>query len=303
MILRVQQAGYVRSTGYQATEWAVTVPIAVPDGSPPLATSPASYAPLFVVDTSGPREVLRRVATLQDYAQFDRAELDAFEATTAGSGATLFDNARAGDTLRITPLPEHWLQEQAPYDTQDFLVSSVEVTESGSAPQAMPGNKVNFPGRVFAPADVGRWVKLLGFTTQAYNGWSQVVSYEGSVATVSRSVTTSETGGSWNFYCVKIDPQLSSGVEPRYFPTKMVNLGWELRRAGSFLTGGDSGGATRRDTPDPVVRSVRWTELAPTAQSARAVFAACAAQLAALQASASAVGTELTTLLTLTEGP
>lgn len=304
MILRVQQQGFVRASGYQATEWAVTVPVSVPGGSAPLATTPSSYAPLFVVDTSGPREVLRRVAALRDYEQYDRAECDVFEPKTPGTGYLLLSSAVAGDTLRITPGPDHWLQPQAPYDTHDFLVSAVPLLVSGSPPQTYIGNRVSLPGHILSDADVGRWVKLSGFTASpSYNGWAQIVSYEGSVATVSRTFTTMETGGNWEFFYVKISDQLSFGGEPRYFPTKAANLGWQLVRGGSPIASGAGGGCTRRDTSDPVVRSVRWTELSPTPDGARAVFSSTAAQLAALQRSSAAIGTEFTALATLTEGP
>lgn len=303
MILRVQQQGFVRASGYQATQWAVTVPVAVPSGAAPIATSPSSYAPLFVVDTSGPREVLRRVATPRDYEQYARAECDIFEPKTTSTGYLPLSTAIAGDTLRIVQGPDYWLQTQAPYDTHDFLVGAVRLLASGGPPQTYIGNRVSLPGRALSDADIGRWVRLLGFTTTGYNGWTQIVSYEGSVATVSRTFTTMETGTSWDFFEMKISDQISFGGEPRFFPTKQSNLSWQLLRGGVQIAAGTGGGVTRRDTTSPVVRSVRWTELAPTPEGARALFSSTAAQLAALQRSAAAIGAEFTTLTTLTEGP
>ena len=52
--------------------------------------------PLFVVDTTGPVERLRRVASLPDFQALPRSELSVFD-MRAANGGDWFDNVRAGD--------------------------------------------------------------------------------------------------------------------------------------------------------------------------------------------------------------
>lgn len=303
VILRVQQQGYVRSTGYQATQWAVTVPVSVPTGSTAVATDPLSYAPLFVVDTSGETEVLRRVATLRDFAELPQLELTYFDVRTPNAQAW-FDNVQAGDTLRIMNGPAHWIQAQAPYTDHDFTVQGVFIRATGSAPQALTGRQLLLPGYTFTPDDVGRWVRLSGFTTSGYNGLTQIVSYLGNVAIVTKSFASPEVGGAWQFEYVTVRPNpLGPGYEPRYFPTRATNLPWSLYRGASLLASGAGGGASMRERKDPLVRSVRFTHLAATLDEATALFEYVAAELDRLQANATRNNTAFTTLLTLTEGP
>lgn len=293
----------MRTTGFQATQWAVQTPVAVPPGSPALATDPLSYAPLFVLDTSGPIDVLRRVATLRDYETLPQVELRYFDVKTPNAQAW-FDNVAEGDTLRITNGPPHWVQAQAPYTDHDFIVEGVYIRATGSAPQVVLGRQIVLPGYAFTPDDVGRWVRLAGFTTTGYNGLVQIVSYLGNVATVNRTFATSETGGSWQFPYVSVHPNpLGAGHEPRYFPTRATNLPWALYRAGSPLASGTGGGVTMRERRDTLVRSVRFTYLAPTLDAATNSFDYVAAELTRLQADAVRNNTAFTSLITRTEGP
>lgn len=293
----------MRSTGFQATQWAVQVPVSVPPGSPAVATDPLSYAPLFVIDTSGPIDVLRRVATLRDYASVPQAELTYFDVRTPNAEGW-FDNVTAGDTLRITNGPPHWLQAQAPYTDHDFTVQGVYIRATGSAPQVLTGRQLILPGYAFTPEDVGRWVRLAGFTTTGYNGLTQIVSYLGGVATVTKTFAGPETGGTWQFDYVSVRPNpLGPGYEPRYFPTRMHDLPWSLRRGGSPLASGTGGGVTMRERQDALVRSVRFTYLAPTLDAAENSFTYVAAEMARLQAEAARNDTAFTALITRTEGP
>jgi hypothetical protein len=301
--LRVQQQGYVRSTGFQATQWAVTVPVAVPTGSTPVATDPLGYAPLFVVDTSGETEVLRRVATLRDYAALTQFELQYFDVRSPNA-QLWFESVQVGDTLRIPNGPPHWLQAQAPYTNHDFVIQGVYTRASGASPQVATGRLLTLPGYGFTPDDVGRWVRLTGFTTTAYNGLTQIVSYLGNVATVTKTFSGPETGGTWQFEYVSVRSNpLGPGYEPRYFPTRAKDLPWALYRASTLLASGTGGGVTMRERKDPLVRSVRFTHLAATLDDGANLFEYVAAELDRLQAEAARNDTAFTTLLTRTEGP
>lgn len=258
---------------------------------------------MFVLDTSGPIDVLRRVATLRDYEAIPQVELNYFDVRTAGAEAW-FDNVTAGDTLRITNGPSHWLQAQAPYTDHDFTILGVYTRAAGSSPQVFTGRSLVLPGYTFTPDDVGRWVRLSGFTTTGYNGLAQIVSYLGNVATVNRPFASNETGGAWQFsYVATRANPLGPGYEPRYFPTRMSNLPWALYRSGSPLASGLGGGVTMRERGDILVRSVRFTYLAPTLDAATNSFEYVAAELERLRTEAARNNTAFTTLLTRTEGP
>lgn len=275
----------------------------MPGGAPLIATDPLSYAPLFVIDTAGPLDVLRRVASLRDYAAIPVSELNYFDVRTANAQAW-FDNVTAGDTLRVVEGPAHWLQEQAPYTDHDFVVQGKFIRAGGTAPSVSVGRSLLLPGYSFGPSDVGRWVRLSGFVSSGYNGLAQILSYVGNVATVSQTFTTNETGGAYQFEWVSIRPYpLGAGYEPRYFPTRASNLSWALYRDGSPLASGAGGGATMRERQDTLVRSVRFTFLAPTLDSALDSFTYVEAEMTRLQAAATLNNTAFTTLLTRTVGP
>lgn len=300
--LRIQQQGYVRANGYAAVQWAVTEPIVDPPGDTPRATDPSSYAALFVVDRAGPREILARVATLRDYAEVPVAELEWFDVRTPGTpGRQWFQYLRVGDTLRVEGAP-HWVQNQTPYTTLDFEVDAISFRTSGTAPATIVGSQLTLPGYVFTPEDVGRWVELTGFTTSAYNGMTQIVSYLGNVATVDKSFGTNETGSTWRFPWAHVRSNFT-GLEKRYFPTREVNLGWQLMRDGSTIVTGTSGGASCRLGGAPRVRSVRFTTLAPSLDAGTDVFAATRAELARLHAEATRSAESFGPLVTVTEGP
>lgn len=294
--LRVQQQGYLRAAGYQASQWVVTIP--------PVVTSPTSYEALFVVDTTGPVEILRRVATLTDFSSIVRSDLVAFD-MRASNGDDWFDNVQVGDKLWISPTPDHWLQTQAPYDDGVFEVFTVFIRDHGVSPQILPGKQLVLPAYVFTPEDVGRWVRLAGFTTGGYNGLTQIVSYVGNVATITKDASAPETGGTWEFPAVTIASNLGSGIERRYFPTRETNLPWRLHR-GSIMTSAlatGTGGASMREFPRNLIRCARFTDLSPTLDGAQALFEYVRASLGALQDAASASSDDFTDLVTITEGP
>jgi len=223
--LRIQQQGYVRSNGYQATQWAVTVPIVDPAGAPPRATDPSSFAPMFVIDTAGPREVLRRVATLRDYQELTRAEPRYFDVRTLGAaGRAWFDNVNLGDTLRLIGQPPHWVQDQAPYTDWDFIVEDVSYRVNGGVPSVAVGKSLTLAGYTFRDEDVGRWVELRGFASPSYNGLVQIVSIQGNVAIVDKTYTTNETGTTWGFPWIGVAAAPVVGLEPRYFPVRASDL-------------------------------------------------------------------------------
>lgn len=304
--LRIQQLGAVRATGYQATQWAVTVPVVDPPGDVPRATTPSSFAPLFVVDVAGPREFLRRVATLRDFAELARAELSYFEVKTlGGAGRAFFDNVQVGDTLRFIGEPAHWIQPQAPYTDWDFVVDDVTYRVSGGVPVATVGKTLALTGYRFTPDDVGRWVELRGFSSSAYNGLCQIVSIEGGLAVVDKNFTTNESGTTWGFPWVRVASDTGAGREPRYFPTRAGDLAWAVVRGGVTLCAAGNGGATGRLVPQgaALVRAARFTELAPTLEAGDDLFAATRAGLARLHAEAARDAASFSVLTTVTEGP
>lgn len=305
VILRIQQQGYIRANGYQATQWAVTVPIVDPTGTPPRATDPTSLAPLFVVDTAGPQEVLRRVATLRDYQELARAELRYFDVRTLGvPGRAWFDNVTLGDTLRLIGQPPHWVQGQAPYTDWDFTVEDRSYRANGSSPGVTVGRHLTLPGYTFRAEDVGRWVDLRGFSNSAYNGLTQVVSIQGNVAIVDKVFTTNEYGSTWGFPWVGVAAAPVSGQEPRYFPVRASDLAWAIVRSGSTICSAGNGGATMRAVPpgQTLVRSVRFTALCPSLDAGADLFAATRAELARLHDEVTRNEVEFSPLVTVTEG-
>jgi len=302
--LRIQQQGYVRSNGYQATQWAVTVPIVDPAGAPPRATDPSSFAPMFVIDTAGPREVLRRVATLRDYQELTRAELRYFDVRTLGAaGRAWFDNVNLGDTLRLIGQPPHWVQDQAPYTDWDFIVEDVSYRVNGGVPSVAVGKSLTLAGYTFRDEDVGRWVELRGFASPSYNGLVQIVSIQGNVAIVDKTYTTNETGTTWGFPWIGVAAAPVAGLEPRYFPVRASDLAWALVRGGSTICSASNGGDTRRAVPQgqTLVRSVRFTELAPSLSAGVDLFTSTRAELARLHDEATSNAIEFSPLAIVTE--
>lgn len=297
--IRIRQQGYIRSVGYQATEWAVTVPVSDPPSDPPIATDPLSYAPLFVVRNVGGFDSLERVATLRDLAALPQSELKYFDVRGA-NGDAFFLGLLLGDTLRITTSLPYWLQDQAPYTDQDFIVAQVANRVQGTSASCFAGSLLQLPGYTFTNDDVGRWVLLNGFSNSANNGYAQILGYAGLTARVNKTFTN-DTGGAWAFPWVRAQDSFP-GLEPRYFPTRERALAWELRRGGSLVVSGD-GGATMREVEQLLVRSVRNTTVAPTLDAAHNLFDVVRHEIADLQRDATRNNTAFTILITTTVGP
>lgn len=299
MTIRIRQQGYVRSAGYQATEWAVTVPVSDPPSDPPIGTDPLSYAPLFVVRNVGGFDSLERIATLRDFATLPQSELKYFDVRGA-NGDAFFLGLLLGDTLRITTSLPYWLQAETPYTDQDFIVAQVPNRVQGTSASCFTGSLLQLPGYTFTNDDVGRWVLLNGFSDPANNGFAQILGYAGLTAHVNKTFTN-DTGGAWAFPWVRVQDNFP-GLEPRYFPTRERALAWELRRGGSLVASGD-GGATMREIEQPLVRSVRNTIVAPTLDAALDLFDVVRHEVADLQRAASRTNTTFTILITTTVGP
>lgn len=286
--IRLRQEGIVRAFGYQVTQWASVVS--------PGATDPASYAGLFVIRNGAGGESLERVASLRDFISYAVNELKYFEAKNTGGNALL--SALAGDSLIVTPAVSEWLQSGAPYDTCTFTVDAVTTVANGTAPATLTGNRIQLPGYEFSDDDVGRWVTLTGFTTSAYNATVRILSFVGNTATVDATLTTNETGATWAFRRVRIVSDLGPSSEPRYFPTRRRQLGWELRRSGSLLASGVAGETQRQDPRAELYRDVRFTAVVPTEDDANALFAVTRDAVGRLQRAAEAVDTAFAGLQT-----
>jgi hypothetical protein len=297
--IRIRQQGYVRITGYQATQWAVTVPVSDPPSDPPIATDPLSYAQLFVVRNVGGFDSFERIATLSDFATLPVSELKYFDVRGAG-GDSFFLGALPGDTLRITTSLPHWLQNQAPYTDQDFIIAQIANRVQGTAASCFTGSQLQLPGYTFTNDDIGRWVLLSGFANPANNGYAQILGYTGSTARVNKTFTN-DTGGTWAFPWVRVQESFA-GLEPRYFPTRERGLSWELRRGGALIAAG-GGGATMREIEAPLVRSVRNTTISPTLDAALDLFNVVRHEIANLQRAATRNNTAFTVLITTTVGP
>ncbi len=294
IVIVLKQRGVVRPLGYQVTQWCVL------EGDP--VTDPATYAGLFVLRNTLGRESFVRIATLQDLEQYPLNELRYFEARGT-NGDAVVSQATAGDVLRFSDNSLlHWEQDEEPYDTRDFVVNAVYDRTTGSTPQILAGNSLLLPGYVFSSYDVGRWVYLSGFSTLDYNGYAQILSYAGDVATINKVTTTNEDGTAYAFRWIQVSDDVGVGLEPRYFPTKVENAGWQLLRSGASVTSNNSGGRTLRETEDQTYRSSRLTTLETTADFATKFMATCRSGISQLQASGAVNGTTFS-LTTTVYGP
>jgi len=275
--IRLNQEGFVRTAGFQATQWTSSYPAD--------ATTPETYAALFLLRNTEGVESFERVATGTDFVSYPENELKYFEALHGGGGAVF--SALPGDTISFDPAIDFWLQADAPYDSCAFEVAAVETVASGGSSAAIAGNQVQLTGYTLTDADVGRWVKLSGFATTGYNVPVQILAYAGSVATVDAAITTNEAGGAWAIRRLRIVTAVDPAQEPRYFPTRVANKPWRLTRGATLVGSGDHG-ATRRTTEAALFRDRRVTTLEPSLDDALARFAVTRAAVATLQHAAEA---------------
>jgi hypothetical protein len=319
IILRIRQKGYVRAAGYQTTQWAVTVPVSDPAGEPLLGTQPLSYAPFFVIRNNGLDDTFVRVAALTDLLQIPHAELRYFDVLGPG-GSTIFAYNPAlmgvgpfqGDILTIPEASlsgrlSYWLEDAPPYTSGNFTVDSTVFKASGSNPILLSNNRLQLPGYTFTPNDVNRWIVLSGFANPGYNVPVQVLSYVGNTATINLVTGAGTiTGGSWAMPVIRIATSANPSQEPRYFPTRETNIGWELRRGSTLIGSAAYGGVTSRWQGEPastLVRTVRFTSVEATPAASQAVMQVVRNGVMNLQAAAELNNTDLTPLITSTYGP
>jgi hypothetical protein len=308
-VIRLRQKGYIRSTGIQAVNWAVTVPVSDPASTPLIATAPLNLAPFFVIRDVGGSDRLERIATLVDFGTVPHAELRYLDIRSP-EGIALFSptvpggplGPFPGDELRFEgPQTDHWLEDNIPYHNRSFRVKACVIRESGTNPQLISGNRLILPGYTLTQDDVGRCVNLSGFTTPAYNGICRILSINGHVATINKLVTVSQTGTAWAFPWIEIDT-LVSGNEPRFFPTNERNLPWSLYRAGVEILRSSYGAYTSRGIKGPLARSLRYTEVLPSIDQAMELFSVIRNGVYNLQRASETVDTAFTTLMTSTYG-
>jgi len=321
IIIRIRQEGFTRSAGFQLTQWGVTIPVIDPPSTPPIATSPLSYATLFVLRDAQGWESFERVALLKDLAEFRPNELKYFEARGVG-GNTLFLQAQVNDLLTLaSDSLDFWLQSDPPYDNQNFFVNSIQPWFTGSVnglvegvdtlsvldsrPRILLGNTLLLPNYPLTNADIGRWVFLTGFATSAYNTGVQILSVAGSSARINLTTTTNETGSSWQTRRVLIQVTgLAPGYEPRYFPTKVNNVPWRLSRGSTTLVENtEGGGFSVREFMDPVFRSQRVTTVEASLDDALNLKTIVQAATAQLQRAATTDNTNFAVETTSTYGP
>lgn len=313
IVIRIRQEGLVRTQGFQLVQWAVTIP----DGVPPVGTFPLSFAACFRHRNVGGVESFEGAATLKDLTDFRANELSYFEVKGPG-GDVVMSQAVVGDTLTFSPTAlSFWLQTDAPYATNVFLVNAVatwiEGTVTGltddvevlstldSRPVILTGNRLQLPHYAFTPEDVGRWVFLSGFVTSAYNVPVLILALDGNTATISLTTSSNETGAGWQTRRVQV--QTSVGGEARYFPTLVRDVAWTLKRGSSVLASAPAGGYTRRQYVDAVSRSVRATSVLPSLDAALALKSATQAGVAALQSGATKNDADFLLETTTTYGP
>lgn len=309
----------MRASGYQATQWAVTVPVSDPAGDPLLGTQPLSYAPFFVERNDGRTDSFVRVATLTDLIRIPHAELQYFDVLGPGGDAifavnpsTLVLGPFPGDVLRIPEASSdgalsYWLESDAPYTNGDFVVDGLATRASGTGPILLANNRLQLPGYTFTPKDVNRWIVLSGFSNPLYNVAVQVISYLGNTAVINLTTEAGTvTGGAWIMPVIRIVTNGNITLEPRYFPTCETNIGWELRRGAALIGSADYGGVTSRWVTDPtssLTRSTRFTSLEATPSAAKAALQVVQNGVMNLQAAAALNNTEIVSLITSTYGP
>lgn len=305
VILQLKQEGVVRAAGYQVTQWITRYPAG--------ATTPDAMEALFVLRNTLGRESFDHIATPEELASGSSVpENNCTRFEARGRNGDFFLGAHAGDVIRITgDSTLHWLQASAPYADRDFVVTGLVARASGtsilgSAPQLVTGQRLLLPGYRFTDADVGRWVKLHGFTTSAYNTLAQIIGLDGASAVVDLAVPSGETGGAasgWEFLVAEIETLPSVFEEPRYFPMAERDLPWTLLRDGGAVTSGTGGASLREDETATVFRVARYTAVDPTLDIALGRMAQTRFDVAALQALVSANQGSFGAPQTYTYGP
>ncbi len=301
VVIILKQQGIIRAAGYQVTQWFVTAPLTF--GAP--VTSPPTFAPLFLVRNVLGRESFERVCSLTDIEAYPEDECIYFEARSSEGGAMLA-GAAVGMTLSITGNGLlYWEQTDAPYNNRLFTVNAIETQSTGTLPVILTGNRLQLPGHTFTDSDIGRWVYLNGFTTTSYNGYTQILSFDGGTAIINKPTSSPEIAGTWAFKRIQIKADLGvSAYEPRYFPTVTSNAPWTLLDGATVIASGTNGGVTSRfDAEATLVRTARFTQLFPTQDGALAFMSAIRTIVADVQRSASISGGSFTAIIETVFGP
>jgi hypothetical protein len=284
-----------------------------PAGTPPIGTDPLRFAALFLIRDTGGIESLEGttgVASISDLVAHPVSELRFFD-VQGPHGRELYAGGgpSAGDVLvfpAATPTGSlaYWLEDSAPYLTNEFTVLATRQRQHGLAPQVLSGNQIRLPDYTFTPEDRNRWIVLSGFAANpAYNGPAQILTVAGSVATIDKPTSALETGTTWALPYIEIQPAVSAFYEPRYFPTRESNLAWSLRSGAATVTSATSGGMTLRSTPGTLIRSTRFTEINATMDQSLNTMESVRVGAALLQRAAQRENTAFTALLTSTYGP
>jgi hypothetical protein len=305
VILQLKQEGIVRAAGYQVSQWITRYPVG--------ATTPDAMEALFVLRNTLGRESFDRIATPEDLAADSTVlENNCTRFEVRGTNGDFFLGALVGDVIRVSgDSTLHWLQAASPYDDRDFTVTGLIARASGtsvlsSAPTLVTGQLLRLPGYRFTDADVGRWVRLYGFATTAYNGFVQIIGRDGGSAVVDLSVPSGETGGvssGWEFLVAQIETLPSVTEEPRYFPMAQRDLPWMLLRGGGAVTSGTGGASLRDDETATVFRVARYTAVDPSLDAALGRMAQARFDVEALQALVSANQGSFGAPQTYTYGP
>ena len=258
----------------------------------------------------GGRDSFDRVATLADLVDpaLPQSELSYFDVRSVGGYALYLNEPRLGDVLTfpsatLTGSLSHWLEDAAPYLTNSFTVLTTENRASGTLPQILTGNRLQLPGYTFTDDDRGRWVVLTGFSNPAYNRPVQILTYVGDTATIDTPTAANALGATWAFPRVKIQPNVGSLLEPRYFPTRETNLSWQLYRGPTLVASNATGGMTLRAVEQDFIRATRFTYLAPTLEAGLAHMAYVRTWVSDLQRAGALANTAFTGLITSTYGP
>jgi hypothetical protein len=302
--ITLKQEGIVRSGGYQVTQWI--------SDAPPGSTDPPTLLPLFVMRNVGDVEYYERVASLTEMQSLEESHLLCFEAKgTGGDNLYVTVDPVQGDYLSIVdPRLNYWLQATAPYANREFPVFAKEYRDIGPLPKTLVGGYIQlFNGGVpyaFKNKDVGCWIELGGFTSPSYNGLCKILSITGNTAKVSKSFTTNESGLSYGFPIIRINPYAGAGVDSKYFPTVESGIQWELRRGSSLVCSGNTGTTFKLSVLSPssdLRRTSRFTTLEATQAMAEARMEAVKAEVQGFQTAAAKGDTPFTVLRTWTFGP
>jgi hypothetical protein len=282
VIFRLYQEGDIRLNGFQATEWV--------DSNPAYTTT--QYNKPFVLRRNGyglPDSFVR-VAAPPDFGALLVNPLTGFDIKQP------FDvevgPPSPGDTLRIkvTNVP-HWATATS-INSESYVPSGddyIEFTitnysawrykQPGDPPPSVTGHNLTVPTYLFTEEDIGRSVRLSGFSNSANNTDAVVVNVAGGTAITDATFVT-EAGtltATWSIFRLNID-----AVKP--FPRIDTGMEWEIVSGGSTILAGRFGGTMRADDRLEVFRDDRVTSVNSTIEIAQNHFTLVQSYFRSLQA-------------------